>query len=66
MLKIAKSLQDDEESFRIITPYEAQQNLIENGLKQADLVWQDKCFNVDSFQGMFALYILASSILISF
>ncbi|KAF8554478.1 P-loop containing nucleoside triphosphate hydrolase protein [Imleria badia] len=40
-------------SFRIITPYDAQRSLIENLLKREKLPWEDKVFNVDSFQGSF-------------
>ncbi|KAF9243393.1 AAA domain-containing protein [Melanogaster broomeanus] len=38
-------------SFRIITPYDGQRNCIENALKNTDLQWENKVFNVDSFQG---------------
>ena len=37
--------------FKIITPYDAQRNAIENALKTAHLTWMDTVFNVDSFQG---------------
>lgn len=37
--------------FRIITPYDAQRNAIERELKSRKLPWEDKVFNVDSFQG---------------
>ena len=37
--------------YRVITPYDAQRTLIEKQLKLAGLPWEDKCFNVDSFQG---------------
>ncbi|GJE88613.1 AAA domain-containing protein [Phanerochaete sordida] len=49
--KIAAKLQEEEEDFRIITPYDAQRNALENTLKTAGVPWQNKCFNVDSFQG---------------
>ncbi|KAL4064428.1 P-loop containing nucleoside triphosphate hydrolase protein [Scleroderma citrinum] len=39
--------------FKIITPYDAQRTLIENSLKEAELQWEDTCFNVDSFQGLY-------------
>jgi superfamily I DNA and/or RNA helicase len=39
-------------NFRVITPYEAQQNRIEVALKVAGLPWEDKCFALDSFQGV--------------
>ncbi|CAL1716327.1 unnamed protein product [Somion occarium] len=51
IIKIARKLQEDGESFKIITPYEAQKSMLENGLRGAGLVWQNKCFAVDSFQG---------------
>jgi regulator of nonsense transcripts 1 len=37
--------------YRVITPYDAQRSAIEKQLELANLPWQDKCFNVDSFQG---------------
>jgi hypothetical protein len=37
--------------YRIITPYDAQRGAIEKQLELANLPWEDKCFNVDSFQG---------------
>jgi len=46
-------MQADIKRFRIITPYDAQRNLIEKELKAKGLEWEDKCFNVDSFQGLF-------------
>ncbi|OAX42497.1 hypothetical protein K503DRAFT_733553 [Rhizopogon vinicolor AM-OR11-026] len=46
--------------FRIITPYDAQRSLIEEGLKNNQLEWEDKCFNVDSFQGNEEDYIVIS------
>ena len=51
VIKIAAKLQEDNESFKIITPYEAQRALIESSLKTAGLNSANKCFNVDSFQG---------------
>jgi len=38
-------------AYRIITPYDQQRNMLEKELKVAKLPWEDKCFNVDSFQG---------------
>ncbi|KAG0705729.1 P-loop containing nucleoside triphosphate hydrolase protein [Suillus ampliporus] len=37
--------------YRILTPYDAQRTMIEKQLELAKLPWEDKCFNVDSFQG---------------
>ncbi|KAI9461671.1 P-loop containing nucleoside triphosphate hydrolase protein [Lactarius psammicola] len=48
---IAEHLQEKGVSYRIITPYDAQRNALERALKKKDLIWEDKCFNVDSFQG---------------
>lgn len=48
---LAKHLQDENVSYRIITPYDAQRSALEQALKEEDLNWEDKCFNVDSFQG---------------
>lgn len=51
VLKIAQKLQEQEKNYRIITPYAGQTTLIENSMKEMELDWADKCFNVDSFQG---------------
>jgi superfamily I DNA and/or RNA helicase len=51
---LAAKFQEDNKSFKIITPYDAQRSAIEELLKQKELVWEDKCFNIDSFQGTFA------------
>ncbi|KAG2145384.1 AAA domain-containing protein [Suillus bovinus] len=53
-------LQEKNKPFRIITPYDAQRNLIEEHLKLNKLDWEDKCFNVDSFQGNEEDYIVIS------
>ena len=50
---IAEHLQEEDISYRIITPYDAQRSAIEQALKDKELDWRDKCFNVDSFQGSF-------------
>jgi superfamily I DNA and/or RNA helicase len=36
----------------VITPYDGQRSLIEQMLKKENMEWADRCFNVDSFQGM--------------
>lgn len=54
---MASHLQKEGVNFKIITPYDAQRTLIENGLKNKELIWQDKCFNVDSFQGIYSIII---------
>lgn len=48
---MAQYLQEDGANYRIITPYDAQRSTIEADMKEVGLHWQDKCFNVDSFQG---------------
>ncbi|KAG2074296.1 hypothetical protein BDR04DRAFT_202001 [Suillus decipiens] len=60
ILRIAAMLQAKDKQFRIITPYDAQRSLIEEGLKLSKLDWEDKCFNVDSFQGNEEDYIVIS------
>jgi regulator of nonsense transcripts 1 len=59
---IATMLQAKNKRFRIITPYDAQRSMIEEYLKQNDLEWEDKCFNVDSFQGSFSQHIFVTII----
>ncbi|KAK0223269.1 P-loop containing nucleoside triphosphate hydrolase protein [Armillaria fumosa] len=51
VVKLAKILQDRNKEFRVITPYDAQRSAIEKALQDAKLPWENKCFNVDSFQG---------------
>jgi superfamily I DNA and/or RNA helicase len=51
VLEVAKRLNSQGKSFRIITPYDPQRSLLENALKQEKLPWEDKCFNIDAFQG---------------
>ncbi|KAF4614778.1 hypothetical protein D9613_003277 [Agrocybe pediades] len=60
VIKIAGILHAQGKSFRIITPYDPQRSLLENSLKQTSLPWEDKCFNVDSFQGNEDDYIIVS------
>lgn len=55
MLNIAEKLQTEGKDYCIITPYDAQRNFLEQDMKDSGLVWQDKCFNVDSFQGEYVL-----------
>ncbi|PBL03561.1 P-loop containing nucleoside triphosphate hydrolase protein [Armillaria gallica] len=50
VVNIAKILQGRKKQFRVITPYDAQRSAIEEALKADKLSWEDKCFNVDSFQ----------------
>lgn len=51
VVHVARKLQREGKSFRVITPYDSQRGRLETALKAANLVWEDKCFNVDSFQG---------------
>ncbi|KAI9574024.1 AAA domain-containing protein [Boletus coccyginus] len=51
VVKLALLYESRGMSFRIITPYDGQRSHIENCLKQEELPWEDKVFNVDSFQG---------------
>lgn len=55
VLQIAEQLQVQGKSFRIITPYDAQRNALEERMKESGLDWKDKCFNVDSFQGQISI-----------
>ena len=48
---LARLYKDQDKSYRIITPYDAQRTAIEVGLKNANLHWENTVFNVDSFQG---------------
>lgn len=50
MVHLARMFQEADKSFRIITPYDAQRTRIEASLKAEGLKWEDKVFNVDSFQ----------------
>ncbi|KAI9440017.1 AAA domain-containing protein [Lactarius indigo] len=57
---IAERLQEKGISYRIITPYDAQRSALEQALKDQELIWENKCFNVDSFQGNEDHYIVIS------
>ncbi|KIY67258.1 hypothetical protein CYLTODRAFT_490757 [Cylindrobasidium torrendii FP15055 ss-10] len=59
-IQLAALFQQAGHHHRIITPYAGQTELIENLLKERDLEWDDKCFNVDSFQGNEDDYIIIS------
>ncbi|KAF9647979.1 hypothetical protein BDM02DRAFT_3097219, partial [Thelephora ganbajun] len=50
-VQMAKRYIREKKGFRIITPYDAQRNAIENALKATGLAWENTVFNVDSFQG---------------
>ncbi|TFK70343.1 P-loop containing nucleoside triphosphate hydrolase protein [Pluteus cervinus] len=49
--KLAQKLHRLKRSYRIITPYDAQRSVLENGLRAEKIPWQDRCYNIDSFQG---------------
>jgi regulator of nonsense transcripts 1 len=51
VIHLARIYHKQGKQFRIITPYDGQRSAIENQLRSAKLPWEDKCFNVDSFQG---------------
>ncbi|OAX31364.1 hypothetical protein K503DRAFT_870658 [Rhizopogon vinicolor AM-OR11-026] len=46
--------------YKVLTPYDAQSVAIEKQLELEDLPWEDKCFNVDSFQGSEEDHIIVS------
>ncbi|KAG8908762.1 hypothetical protein FRB99_003000 [Tulasnella sp. 403] len=48
--------------YTIITPYDSQRKEIQKALDTAGIPAKDKCFNVDSFQGNEAPYILISCV----
>ena len=47
---VAQKFRSEGKRYKMITPYDAQRYLLERRLQDATLPWQDKCFNVDSFQ----------------
>ncbi|KAK0193842.1 P-loop containing nucleoside triphosphate hydrolase protein [Armillaria mellea] len=59
-VQLANHLQEKEMDYKIITPYDGQRNKILNDMKTEGLNWEDKCFNVDSFQGNEEDYIVIS------
>ncbi|KII85034.1 hypothetical protein PLICRDRAFT_329256 [Plicaturopsis crispa FD-325 SS-3] len=50
-IQIARHYIKTKKSWRYITPYDPQRSHMEKELKAAKLPFEDKCFNVDSFQG---------------
>ena len=60
VIEIARQLTSAGKSFRIITPYDSQRSILEKGLKDAGLPWEDKCFNIDAFQGLCSFYFIRS------
>ncbi|EIM87813.1 uncharacterized protein STEHIDRAFT_146026 [Stereum hirsutum FP-91666 SS1] len=59
-VRIAQRYNDEGKDFRIITPYDAQRNLIEGALRRESIPWADKVFNVDAFQGNESDHIIIS------
>ncbi|KAG2743528.1 P-loop containing nucleoside triphosphate hydrolase protein [Suillus brevipes Sb2] len=51
VIHLARIYNDQGKHYRILTPYDGQRSTIEHQLELAKLPWEDKCFNVDSFQG---------------
>ncbi|KAG2347790.1 hypothetical protein BDR05DRAFT_875647 [Suillus weaverae] len=51
VIHLARIYKNQGKQYRIITPYDGQRSTIEKQLELAELPWEDKCFNVDSFQG---------------
>jgi AAA domain len=47
---LAKELEAKGKDYRIISPYATQTSKIQTELKEKEMDWEDKCFNVDSFQ----------------
>jgi len=52
VVSLARRYTAQKKSFRIITPYDAQRSIIEKALKVEKIPWEDRCFNVDAFQGI--------------
>jgi superfamily I DNA and/or RNA helicase len=51
IINLARIYHEQGKQYRIITPYDAQRSAIERQLELAKIPGDDKCFNVDSFQG---------------
>jgi len=51
VMQICRKYKSERRQYRIITPYDGQRGLLEKMLKQEKMEWEDRCFNVDSFQG---------------
>jgi len=61
VIQLAQHLQEHEKNYKIITPYDAQRVLIEDTMKEIEgLHWEEKVYNVDSFQGNEEDYIIIS------
>jgi hypothetical protein len=57
-IHLARLYHKQGKQYKVITPYDAQRSAIEKQLELAKIPWEDKCFNVDSFQGKQCLDIL--------
>lgn len=51
VIQLARTYNAQGKSYRIITPYDAQRSLLESNLKTSGIPWENRVFNVDSFQG---------------
>jgi hypothetical protein len=51
IIHLARLYHGQGKEYKIITPYDAQRSAIERQLRLAKIPVEDKCFNVDSFQG---------------
>ncbi|KAG5646992.1 hypothetical protein DXG03_001716 [Asterophora parasitica] len=61
VIKLSQILQGQQKEYQIITPYDGQRTTIENAMKETPgLDWENKVFNVDSFQGNEEDYIIIS------
>lgn len=60
-IQLAQNLQAAGKKYKIITPYDPQTHGIEKKMQETEgLDWEDKCFNVDAFQGNEEDFILIS------
>ncbi|KAG1871933.1 P-loop containing nucleoside triphosphate hydrolase protein [Suillus tomentosus] len=61
IIHLARIYNTQGKQYRILTPYDGQRSTIEHQLELAKLPWEDKCFNVDSFQGQIWLTLPAGN-----
>lgn len=61
---LARMFQGANKKYRIISPYDGQRSMLEKALKDAKLSWENRCFNVDSFQGNDPTSVLAGHVFI--
>ncbi|KAJ3714136.1 P-loop containing nucleoside triphosphate hydrolase protein, partial [Lentinula raphanica] len=63
VIQLAEVLEKSGRNYRIVTPYDSQRNHIEKLMKENEQVtWENRCFNVDSFQGNEEDYIIISTV----